>query len=351
MSRLGKMINITQEKTIDVSKMNLSSAFTSNKGSLDETIKVSMNLICGRFKNDYIIDPSQTKVLIKSIEKEGLLQPIVLMNIEDYLASNNVLDDEKEYYTSMLDKGFTYFIVAGHRRFRAYASLLSGELIETNDALENFYKKIKDESTEIGSKFIVQIGKKSEEPWTKILAIIANPDNLDEILAYLHSNITARNPSQFEIIASVYNQLVRTGELEKMFEHAKSQDKRAKENAVIVDYINKQYAIKVDKGWVSKTTSILKKVNPKIVECIYEGKVGAKAIAEILPIYELIVESNQEELLLNEIENKKFKSSNWKKKFADANEEKEIKSPKFIDVLMKIKNGDMSIDEAIELYK
>lgn len=349
MGRLRNFINVADEKALDVSKTNLEASFVASKGSLDEAIKVSMNRICARFKNDYIIDPERTKVLINSIEKEGLLQPIVLMNIKDYINTNKLLPDEISYYQEKLHKGFDFFIVAGHRRFRAYASLLSNAIIETNEQLEQFYTDIKDPNTELGLKFTVSIGKKTEEKWVNILAIVANPENIDEVLAYLHSNITARVPSQYEIVTSVIDQLKRNGDLDETLELYR---KSSRDTIVVLlmRYIKDMYAIEIPKSRISNYLRINQVIDPDIIQFIFDGKLSIKEIEKILPIYDKLKSDNKIEEIYNEINDSKFKASKWLEiyKNEEISKNKKIDT---LDLLYQIKNNIINIDDAIEMVQ
>ena len=118
---------------------------------------INVNLICPRFENAYIVDPSKSDSLRKSIKKNGLIQPINVIDIFRYIEEsgygpsyvgcdktdeyldrcieykNNLSEEEREkleinpeYRDLMenLDRHIRYIISSGHRRFYAYISLL-----------------------------------------------------------------------------------------------------------------------------------------------------------------------------------------------------------------------------------
>ena len=95
-------------------------AFKSIKGEGEITSNIfykPLNQICVRFQNKYINNIDKHKALKESIRANGLIEPIVIVDIDEYI---NTCDNEqeKEYLSLMKEKGCLYFISSGHRRFK-----------------------------------------------------------------------------------------------------------------------------------------------------------------------------------------------------------------------------------------
>ena len=82
-----------------------------------------LNEICSRYNNKYINNSDKAKSLEQSIRENGLIEPIVIVDIDDYLSRSIATPDEEKYLLGKKKIGVKYFISSGHRRFKAYVSI------------------------------------------------------------------------------------------------------------------------------------------------------------------------------------------------------------------------------------
>ena len=122
---------------------SISEALTKNfsKKQLDKTERqsIALKFICQRYKNNYSYNKNEELALAKKIEKEGQLQPIIVLDIQKFLDSNSLSEEESKYYQNMQKLGCKYFITSGHRRFRACLSNAIGKPILKDEDVYKFY--------------------------------------------------------------------------------------------------------------------------------------------------------------------------------------------------------------------
>lgn len=278
------MFKLTNDN-IGTSRREMFEKFAEDKVSLDEKRRVEnidVNRIALRKENKFIIKEETLRPLIKSIEENGLIEPILICSFENYLAANNCIlkndfgglkskmadgrkylnraiaylkehnletmdevadeifdesieDNRKESfgkalkpivtgrtldqlnsYLELIDEyeekynnGFYYFIISGHRRFKAYLSLLVGKNVVTDSDWEKVREeKLRDPSEEI---------KKSN--WFKIPSYILTADDVSaesEATMYSDSNTTQRELTSFEIIINTIDEMKANGEWDRI---------------------------------------------------------------------------------------------------------------------------------------
>ena len=128
-------------------------------------VKIPINEICCRFSHCFVVRDSG---MTKSIKNVGLINPIVITRIEEYKAllvdkinelisqtnKHNSIDNQIQnkkniqsikdcinYLQEMEEKGCKYFIVSGHRRFKAYASLALNKNMYYEEGMESLYSQ------------------------------------------------------------------------------------------------------------------------------------------------------------------------------------------------------------------
>ena len=99
-SRLNSLLGINDQFK-EGSKSMINQGFGGEDAvNMTDIHELPLKWICPRFSNKYINDPKTTRALAKSIEKNGLLQPIVVVEIKRYL-QNDVSPEEREYLQKM----------------------------------------------------------------------------------------------------------------------------------------------------------------------------------------------------------------------------------------------------------
>ena len=193
----------------------------------EDVILIPINEICCRSTNMYVDKQDAAESLKKSIKNLGLIEPIIVIEIDEYKKQmGDSRKDEIDYLTSMQEKGCKYFISSGHRRFKAFISLAlnrdmyPGNQIdylysqETADAIRQFYANRM-------QGFIN--GYKDEYRFYMIPCKVEKKliENEDEF--YNQSNTTQRELSNYEVIINTIYQLDRNGLLNQYKDYAKKQ--------------------------------------------------------------------------------------------------------------------------------
>ena len=89
MGRLNEMLGINENFKTESSKA-IKNAFSLDATSKEDVDVLPLKAICPRYQNKYINDPKTTKALAKSIEKNGMLQPIVVIRIDEIIMAANI---------------------------------------------------------------------------------------------------------------------------------------------------------------------------------------------------------------------------------------------------------------------
>lgn len=239
-----------------------------------EQTDVIINRICCRYANKYVDKQGKARKLKRSIENLGLIEPIIVLEIDKYLGIRGLLEKIKDkykeeckdefseekfnsylneylegmtknenaflsslkklgyeyknegevlYLLKMKLKGCKYFISSGHRRFKAYVSLALGTNVYLSKRLDMLYteetaKKIKDYlvAVSLQSNVVDSNGKYYKIP-CKIV------DNLlvkEERSFYNESNTTQRELTDIEVAINALDTLEENGLLDQFKRNA-----------------------------------------------------------------------------------------------------------------------------------
>lgn len=216
-------------------------AFKSIKGEGDITGSIyykGLNKICVRFQNKYINNIDKHRSLKESIRANGLIEPIVVVEIDEYLPSSDN-EEERLYLKEMQRKGCEYFISSGHRRFKAYASLCLSRDIYTDEDLdvlysEEFAKILREKESEV-----INVNNLFDDTpdWTTIPCKIVSLEN--ESAIYNDSNTTQREITAFEIVDNAIDEMKQNGTWMSMVEFVKCNRVDSMTDRAVKDNIKK----------------------------------------------------------------------------------------------------------------
>ena len=354
--------------------------------------------ICPRFENKYLANEDKSKSLKESIKNVGLIEPINVVQISEYISyieskSIKERDEEVEYLEQMEREGVKYFVSTGHRRFKAYVSILLGKDVITDSDWENNYEEIKIKCEDIKKKSLQTLltgeSLDVEDKWITIPSIIINGFEKEKAL-YNDSNTTQRELTGFEIIVNSIDEIKRSGEwdniVEKVIEERVSEmtDRKVREkinnlikanlienptdstisnlrktllsvpskyiqgtdskiNELIVNYIKENKQRNVSVSNVNYTRKILDRLDKEMIQYIFDGLLSFKDAKVILSKYdEVDIDS-----IKKEIRNKNFKVEEIESR------QKTIKytSRQLIDLIYDIRNGKKTVEEVIKLIE
>ena len=404
---------------------------------------IPVNKISLRFENKFIVKEETLKPLIKSIEENGLIEPIVVCRMEDYLVAKGLIDkgtpldmfiplSEKidsaiqknsnsktaneisllEKYKELADSGFEYFISSGHRRFKAYISILTGKTIVSDQDWENIYEeKLKNPSIKI-----------SADNYFRIPSYIVTEEELSgnkETSIYADSNTTQRELTSFEVVINVIDEMHKNNAWEEMnqtitkkiFEkYIPSEEENLQKNSTfnkwvkkleksfpaeyqkivseklngdkqielinqkkfvlsrpadymtggkqeiaeyIADYIKKNKGREIKPQTVRSVRVLLETYSAEFMQYIYDGKLSIRDAKNGTAIYNKLKkfgELSNEEILIQ------IKNSSIQKRDKNIHTEKKTKDKIFkstdvVKILKQIKSGELSIEDAIETFK
>ena len=303
-------------------------AFKAFAGELPTTSTINhipLNEICVIYKNKYINNIDKHQSLKESIRLNGLIEPIIVIEIDAYISTNEVEAGEVGYLETMKDKGCKYFISSGHRRFKAYASIAMGEDLYTDDDLNVLYS----------NEFVEKYTEKKNAPtniedlfdfddelkWFEIPCKVAEISNEDAI--YNDSNTTQREITSFEIIDNAIDEMKKNGKWDETIERIKKDriismtDRALRDNIkslvsagvittevpkkkeqqrellfgvdskyipgidsplneAIAKYIYENKQRKVSVASVNNTRKMLNIFSEPLVKCIYDGLISAR---------------------------------------------------------------------------
>lgn len=354
--------------------------------------------ICPRFENKYLANEDKSKSLKESIKNVGLIEPINVVQISEYISyieskSIKERDEEVKYLEQMEREGVKYFVSTGHRRFKAYVSILLGKDVITDSDWENNYEEIKIKCEDIKKKSLQTLltgeSLDVEDKWITIPSIIINGFEKEKAL-YNDSNTTQRELTGFEIIVNSIDEIKRSGEwdniVEKVIEERVSEmtDRKVREkinnlikanlienptdstisnlrktllsvpskyiqgtdsklNELIVNYIKENKQRNVSVSNVNYTRKILDRLDKEMIQYIFDGLLSFKDAKVILSKYdEVDIDS-----IKKEIRNKNFKVEKIESR------QKTIKytSRQLIDLIYDIRNGKKTVEEVIKLIE
>lgn len=302
------------------------------------TSSIKLNLICPRFRNNWIRDRKEAEHLRDSIKDNGLFSAITVNSIATFLKNENIPIEVKEYYEEYQKKGFEYFISSGHSRYYAYCSLCSGKTVHTYEELEKFYKDY--EGYSVKDKKAQEDGEiEKRNRWLSIPAIIAN-DNFDsERNRYNSANLDQRAKKDFEVVYNFIDKLKDEQRYEEILDEITAQlvDKmndrtvarvadqlkyRGKYKNIdearellkktngsllpgfIKSHCNKlkeliysEWHRKISLSSIQLAVNIIKMFDKEMIELIYYGDLGIRDSREILTFYELMPDKEKQELI------------------------------------------------------
>ena len=242
-------------------KKMLTSIGASGFNTIDEetiTENIPINKICCRHENMFVDKKDSSKALINSIRKNGLFDPITVLDIEVYkkaildekdkisteLSSPELSKFEKEnkekniqlideninYLDKMIDKGCEYFVSSGHRRFKAVVSLALNKDMYSEEGMASLYSEETREKIEeyLDAKSQNYLGFDQEEYRKEEYKFYEIPCKIENDLStekedniYSDSNITQRELSAYEVVLDQLRKLDKKGELDKIKESIK----------------------------------------------------------------------------------------------------------------------------------
>lgn len=366
-------------------------AFKSIKGEGEITSNIfykPLNQICVRFQNKYINNIDKHKALKESIRANGLIEPIVIVDIDEYI---NTCDNEqeKEYLSLMKEKGCLYFISSGHRRFKAYASLCLGRDIYTDKELDALYTDEFKQKLIDKENSVIDINNLFDDTpdWTTVPCKIISLDN--EAAIYNDSNTTQREITSFEIIDNTIDEMIQNDmwygmikdivnerinsmtdravkdnikklhqagypvscgdkiEEQREFLKTLSYDKipgtEKDINKKLAEYIMVNKQRNVSETAVKYTRRILKVFNKELIQLIYDGYLSFRDAQKLLDNYDKIdLEKTIEEIKTGQFDLNKTVNEKKKIRFTER---------QFIEYLYDIKNKKMTVDEVIEILE
>lgn len=355
-----------------------------------ERNSLPLNEICPRAVNKYINDYNEALSMKQTIEKDGLIEPITVNEISEFLKNKDVdklPKEEKEYYLQKQKEGFKYFITTGHRRFRAFCSLAVGYDVHDNNDMNKFYKDFK-KILEDSNKALESGDYSKMNKYCSIKAFIAKDSVEQEKERYNRSNLDQRRIQDFEIVDNILDEMRTNGELEKLRDSIKEtkingmSERAVKDNLnnLLPDYSYKtleegkeelkkldassfagyqgslnngisEYIFntkhkKISSSGIKFARGILETFEPRFVELIYNGKLGYKNAITLLSYYNKIRDKDK---LYEDISNNNYDFLKEKQKYANKKmTKKNISNSELLFYIKQIKNGKLTIDEVYQ---
>lgn len=293
---------------------------------------LAINQICLRYENNYINDKNTFAPLVQSIQTNGLLQPIIVVEITKYL--NKAKPEEKEYLEKMQSKyGCKYFVSSGHRRFKAYCSLATKKLVFKDDDLIKFYKYVEDNDLYKKDKEAKALSDfKNVNKWLYIPCQITDDVVTDENVVYNDTNLTARPTTNFEYVVNSIEPSGLDINSKSIADELKS-------------YIYNRYKIDVDKSSIYAYLQIIKNLPKEFIDCIYNGELSIRDAKKLLS---KITDKNKEGVL------KLIKggSFNYNEMFGSKHSKLSAKDREVQKIKKYLnKYGDIKLSELIEKIK
>ena len=337
-SRLNSLLGINDQFK-EGSKSMINQGFGGEDAvNMTDIHELPLKWICPRFSNKYINDPKTTRALAKSIEKNGLLQPIVVVEIKRYL-QNDVSPEEREYLQKMSETfGCRYFISSGHRRYKAALSNALNKDVETEEDIIKFYESLKKKN--LYEKANNPLLSSEEEKQIKKLyipsKIIDDIDGSDNTI-YNDTNLTSRATTTFEMLANTLDVI----------------GKEDPSISEIKTYIYDNYGLEISESTLYKNLSLLNtfKKDERYLEAIYNGRLTNKDAKVLKTIFNKI----DKDKVIKEINNKNFDVNALKKSLTKKTKgrpkTRTYSKAEVLDLLNKIKIKELSVDEAMKTIR
>lgn len=337
-SRLNSLLGINDQFK-EGSKNMINQGFGGEDAiNLTDIHELPLKWICPRFSNKYINDPKTTRALAKSIEKNGLLQPIVVIEISKYL-ENHISDEEKEYLETMSDKyGCRYFISSGHRRYKAALSNAINKDVETQEDIIKFYESLK--KKDLYEKANSPLLSADEEKQIRKLfipsKIIEHLKESDDSI-YNDTNLTSRATTTFEMLANTIDAIGK-------------EDPSVSE---IKTYIYDNYGLEISESTLYKNLSLLNtfKKDERYLKAIYDGRLSNRDAKELKTIFNRI----DKDEVIKDINSKNFDVNALKKsltkKTKGRSKTRNYSKAEVLDLLNKIKIKELTVEEAMAMIR
>ena len=340
MGKLSEMLG-TNDQFREQSKKMINQGFSADAVSKEDIHLLPLKSICPRYQNKYIHDPKTTKALAASIAQNGLLQPIVVIEIDKYLKRDDVTEEEKTYLTSMKENyGCEYFISSGHRRYKASLSNAIHKDVETDADIVRFYESLKKKDLyEKANNPLLSVEEEKELRKLYIPSLILNLEKTGskEDVIYNDTNALNRATSAFELLANALDSI-------------------GKDDPSIADiktHLYDRYGLEVSESTLYKNMSLLQtfQKDPRFLQAIYDGKLTNRDAKALKPIFSRI----DKDKVIEQINKKTFDVEKLKRELSKGRKgrPKQVTYTKadVLDLLSKIKLKEITVEEAMEMIR
>ncbi len=332
--RLNDILGLN-DQFVEASSKAISAGFGGeNDIELADIHMLPLKWICPRYSNKYINDPKTTRALAKSIEQNGLIQPIAVVEIEEYL-KKDVDEDERKYLHEMADLyGCKYFISSGHRRFKAALSIALNKDVETQEDIIKFYKSLKTKDLyEDANNPLISPERQDELDKLYIPSKILTNLKESDAAVYNDSNLTSRATTTFELLANVLDSI-------------------GKEDASVSEirtYIYDKYGLEVSESTLYKNMKLLNTFSQdaRYLKAIYDGKLTNRDSKVLATIFNRIDKDD----VIKQIENKTFNVNALKRSLTKKRQPRKITTyskAQVLDLLNQIKLKNLTVEEAMK---
>lgn len=337
-NRLNSLLGINDQFK-EGSKNMINQGFGGDEAvNMSDIHELPLKWICPRYSNKYINDPKTTKALARSIEKNGLLQPIIVIEIAKYL-ENNIDQEERDYLVKMSELyGCRYFISSGHRRYKAALSNALNKEIETEEDIIKFYESLKTKNLyeKANSPLLTSEEEKQIRKLYIPCKIYKDIKESDDTI-YNDTNLTSRAITTFEMLANTIDVI----------------EKEDPSIAEIKTFIYDNYGLEISESTLYQNLSLLNtyKKDERFLKAIYDGKLTNRDAKILKTIFNKV----DKEKVIEEINNKTFDvyalKKSLSKKVKGRPKARNYSKAEVLDLLNKIKIKEMSVEEAMDLIK
>ena len=193
--------------------------FLNGETESKDYVLIPINQICCRSVNKYVDKQDGAESLKRSIKSLGLIEPIIVIRIDEYKEKIKDLSEEDlQYLTQMEELGCKYFISSGHRRFKAFISLALKRDMYPGNQIMNLYSE--DTASKIQEYYDQRAegfpdGFKAEYAFYEIPCKIEKRLIENENDFYNQSNSTQRELTNYEIIINAIDSLKTSGQMKE----------------------------------------------------------------------------------------------------------------------------------------
>lgn len=356
-----------------------------------EKPELPLNQICLRAQNKYINDFDEAASLKESILKDGLIEPITVCDIEEFLKNDDIYrlpTEDYEYYKKQLERGFKYFIITGHRRFRAYCSLAVGHEVHFDTDVDSFYEEF-EEIYKRDAEAIESGHFENRNKFCSIKCFVVKDTVKQEASRYNNSNLDQRKIQDFEIVDNIIDEMKAEGVYDKEIQqnHCDKVDSmtertiintfkrlelpqnyktlsEAKEvlknidpnllpgyndalNKSIMNYIKDKKSKKVSVSAVNLSRKIIETFEKRYIKLIYDGVLTFKNAIDLLTYYDKIDKDDT----YNKIVSGEYNFKEEKKKHSPNIQKNKLTMVDVGNYARKLKDGAISIEEFCKILE